>query len=116
MKLVEREEQSKTPQVELKPLPQNLRYEFLGPNETYAVIVGAHLNETQTTQLLQGLNAHCKAIGYTIDDIKGHSPTVCMHRILMKDDQNPIQKPQRRLTLISRKWSERRCSSYWMRV
>jgi len=30
--------------VELKPLPPNLRYEFLGPNSTYHVIINASLN------------------------------------------------------------------------
>jgi hypothetical protein len=93
-KLVEGEEQPKTLQVKLKPLPQNLHYEFLGLNETYSVIVGAHLNETQTSQLLKGLKAHHKAIGYTIDDIKGLSPIVCMHRILMEDDQKPTRESQ----------------------
>jgi hypothetical protein len=29
------------PKVELKPLPPSLRYEFLGPNSTYPVIVNA---------------------------------------------------------------------------
>ncbi|XP_039688621.1 uncharacterized protein [Medicago truncatula] len=33
------------PKVELKPLPSNLRYEFLGPNSTYPVIVNASLDE-----------------------------------------------------------------------
>jgi len=32
------------PKVDLKPLPSSLRYEFLGPNSTYLVIVNASLN------------------------------------------------------------------------
>jgi len=34
-------------EVELKPLPSSLRYEFLGPNSTYPVIVNASLNASQ---------------------------------------------------------------------
>jgi len=32
------------PEVELKPLLSSLKYEFLGPNSTYHVIVNASLN------------------------------------------------------------------------
>jgi hypothetical protein len=33
-----------SPNVEFKSLPLSLHYEFLGPNETYPVIVNADLN------------------------------------------------------------------------
>ena len=32
-----------------------------------------------------------------MDDLKGTSPTMCMHKILMEDDQKPVVQPQRRL-------------------
>jgi len=44
------------PKVELKPLPSNLRYEFLGPNFTYPVIVNASLDEGETEKLLSVLD------------------------------------------------------------
>jgi hypothetical protein len=44
--------EGKTPQLKLKPLPPNLRYEFLDLNKAYPVIVGAHLDATQTAKLL----------------------------------------------------------------
>jgi len=37
-------DEAHTPEVELKPLPSILRYEFLGPNFTYPVIVNLSLN------------------------------------------------------------------------
>jgi len=67
------------PKVELKPLPSNLRYEFLGPNATYPVIVNASLYEVETNKLMYVLKKYPKAIGYTIDDIKGINPSLCMH-------------------------------------
>jgi hypothetical protein len=50
------------PKVELKPLPPNLKYEFLGPNSTYPVIVNASLNEVETEKLLYVLKKYPKAI------------------------------------------------------
>ena len=61
---------AKAPEIELKPLPSSLRYEFLGPNSTYPVIVNAILNASQVDSLLRVLIEHRKAIGYTLDDLK----------------------------------------------
>jgi hypothetical protein len=85
------------PKVELKPLPPNLRYEFLSPNSTYTVIVNASLNEGETEKLLNILKKYPKAIGYTIEDIKGINPSLCMHRILLEEDYKPCIEHQRRL-------------------
>ena len=82
-------DEEQVPKVELKPLPSSLRYEFLRPNSTYPVIVNASLNACQVDSLLRVLREHRKAIGYTLDDIKGIHPFVCMHRILMKDEHKP---------------------------
>ncbi|CAA7032048.1 unnamed protein product [Microthlaspi erraticum] len=38
-----------------------------------------------------------KAIGYTLDDIKGISPDLCIHRIHLEDESKPSIEPQRRL-------------------
>jgi len=91
------EDVSQAPKVELKPLPSNLRYEFLGPESTYPVIVNACLNDEETAKLLNELRMHRKAIGYTIDDLKGLSPSLCMHRILLEDGHKPSIEHQRRL-------------------
>ena len=40
---------------------------------------------------------HRKAIGYTIDDLKGINPSICMHRILMEEGHKPTIEGQRRL-------------------
>jgi len=82
------------PKVEFKPLPSNLRYEFLGPNSTYSVIVNASLNEGEIEKLLYVLKKYPKAIGYTIDDIKGINPSLCMHRILLEEDYKPSVEHQ----------------------
>ncbi|CAM8916767.1 unnamed protein product [Rhodiola kirilowii] len=82
---------------ELKPLPSNLRYEFLGSNSTYPVIVGATLNEHETSKLLHVLKTNRKALGYSIDDITGISPSLCMHRINLEENVKPSREFLRRL-------------------
>ncbi|CAM8910533.1 unnamed protein product [Rhodiola kirilowii] len=82
---------------ELKPLPSNLRYEFLGSNATFPVIVGAALNKDETSKLVHVLKANKKALGYSIDDITGISPSLCMHRINLEEDVKPSRKMLRRL-------------------
>ncbi|XP_044470577.1 uncharacterized protein LOC123199614 [Mangifera indica] len=88
------------PKVDLKPLPANLRYAFLGPNSTYPVIINAKLNDGQEDKFLWELRAYRKTIGYNIHDIKGISLTICMHRIHMLDDFKPTIEHQRKLNPI----------------
>ena len=84
-----------SPEVELKLLPSHLRYEFLGPNKTFSVIVNANLDGTQIAKLLTVLQKHRGVIGYSIDDIKGISPSFCMHHILLDKEHRPSRQPQR---------------------
>ncbi|KAL0702240.1 hypothetical protein Bca4012_058362 [Brassica carinata] len=87
----------KAPKVELKPLPHGVRYAFLGPNQSYPVIVSSELTELELSQLLNALKKFRKAIGYSLDDIKGISPSLCMHRIHLEDESMTSIEHQRRL-------------------
>ena len=40
---------------------------------------------------------HRAAIGYTLDDLKGISPTLCQHKINLKKDAKLVIDHQRRL-------------------
>ncbi|XP_057545843.1 uncharacterized protein LOC130824841 [Amaranthus tricolor] len=81
---------------ELKPLPSHLKYVFLDEQELHPVIVSTTFNDAQLSQLLDVLETHKKAIGYSVDDLKGISPDFCMHRIHLEEDNNPCIQPQRR--------------------
>ena len=81
----------------MKPLPAHLKYAFLGKNETFPVIVNAYLTDLQLEKLLRVLRSRKKAIGWSISDLKGLSPSFCMHRILMEENCKPIVEHQRRL-------------------
>jgi len=51
------------PKKELKPLPDNLKYKFLGPAESLPVIIALDLVDTQEEELLNVLKEHKEAIG-----------------------------------------------------
>src|SRR5436190_1054415 len=85
------------PKLELKPLPEHLKYIFLGDEETLPVIIAADLSDEEEGKLMQVLKKYREAIGWSIADIKGISPAMCMHRILMEDDVKPHRDAQRRL-------------------
>jgi hypothetical protein len=85
------------PKKELKLLRDNLKYKFLGLAETLPVIIASDLHTAQEERLLDVLREHKEAIGWTIEDIKGISPSVVMHRIHLDEDTKPSREPQRRL-------------------
>ena len=85
------------PKLELKPLPKHLKYVYLGEDENLPVIIANNLTEVQEEKLLRVLKEYKTAIGWTLADIKGISPTICMHRILLQSDAKPVREPQRKL-------------------
>ncbi|KAL4385057.1 hypothetical protein GQ457_15G017840 [Hibiscus cannabinus] len=85
------------PKLELKQLPEQLKYAYLGKNETLPVIISSKLQADQEEKLIATLRQHKEALGWTIADIKGISPTICMHKILLDDDYKPTVDAQRRL-------------------
>jgi hypothetical protein len=95
-------EEPQVPEVDLKPLPKGLKYEFLGPDKTYPVIVSDELSLEENEKLLILLKKHRKVIGYSINDLKGLSPAFCTHCIPMEDQCKPVVDHQRRLTYAMR--------------
>ncbi|XP_062109887.1 uncharacterized protein LOC133821759 [Humulus lupulus] len=85
------------PTLELKPLPEHLKYVYLGKNETLPVIIARNLNQGQEDKLMRVLREYKTAIGWSIADIKGISPSMCMHRILLEEGFKPTREAQRRL-------------------
>jgi len=65
------------PVFELKPLLDNLKYSYLDEKKIYLVIISANLSKHEEERLLKTLKKHRAAIGYTLDDLKGISPTLC---------------------------------------
>ena len=85
------------PELELKDLPEHLKYVFLGEGETYPVIISSTLTKPQEKELIKVLKQFKKSIGWSIGDIRGISPTMCMHKINLEDGAKPVREAQRRL-------------------
>ncbi|CAN6579294.1 unnamed protein product [Malus baccata var. baccata] len=85
------------PVLELKPLPDHLKYAFLGEEETLPIIVSSSLTALEEEKLIRVLKEHKTAIGWTLADIKGISPTTCMHRIFLEEGAKPTREAQCRL-------------------
>ncbi|KAK2361118.1 hypothetical protein QL285_086309 [Trifolium repens] len=86
--------------LELKTLPSHLKYVFLEEGDSKPVIISSSLSMTEEKSLIQVLKANKEAIGWTLSDLKGISPSYCMHNIMMEDDYKPVAQPQRRLNPI----------------
>ncbi|CAN6554891.1 unnamed protein product [Malus baccata var. baccata] len=85
------------PTLELKPLPSHLKYVFLGEDQTLPVIISSSLTAQEEDMLIRVLKEHKSVIGWTLADIKGISPTTCMHRILLEEGAKLSREAQRRL-------------------
>ena len=90
----------KPPVLELKQLSSPLKYVYLGHNETLPVIISSYLTPLQEENLIVTWKRHKKAIRWQIVDIKGISPTLCMHKILLEDNSKNSIEGQRRLNPI----------------
>ena len=87
----------KPPNVEEKQLPNHLRYAYLGGDSTLPVIISSSLSNMEEEKLLKILKEHKEEIGWSLANIKGIRPSMCMHRILLEEDSKPIVDAQRRL-------------------
>lgn len=72
-------------QIELKPLPSNLRYAFLGAFRTYPVIISSELLDDREVRLINILRKHRKNFDWTLVDLQGISPLICTHKIHLED-------------------------------
>ena len=85
------------PKMEQKPLPSHLKYAYVGVESTLPVIISASLSALEEEKLLRVLREHKHALGWSLADLKGIRPSMCMHRILLEDGHKPSVEAQRRL-------------------
>ena len=82
---------------DLKPLPDTLKYAYLDEKKIYPIIINYNLSGFEEERLLETLRRHRGAIGYTLDDLKGISPSICQHTINLEPDAKLVVDHQRRL-------------------
>ena len=85
------------PKMEQKPLPSHLKYAYLGAASTLPVIISTSLTAIEKDKLLRVLRDHKNELGWSLADLKGIGPSMCMHRILLEDGHKPSVEAQRRL-------------------
>src|SRR4051812_32441833 len=78
------------PVFDLKPLPDTLKYAYLDKNKIYHVIINSNLSGFEEERLLETLRTHRGVIGYTLDDLKGISPSICQHTINLEPNAKPV--------------------------
>jgi hypothetical protein len=62
---------------DLKPLPDDLKYAYIDDKKIYPVSISYKLSGKEEERLLEILRKHRGAMGFTLDDLKGISPTIC---------------------------------------
>lgn len=87
----------KSPILELKVLPEHLKYTYLGEKEAPPIIISNNLSENEESDLIEILKQYKNVIGWTIADIKGLNPFICMHKIMKEEYLKPSRIAQRRL-------------------
>ena len=95
--LLTSDEPKEPQQLELKPLPVELRYAFLEENGQCQVVISSLLTTSQEHNLTHLLKRNKRALGWKISDLKGINPTICTHHIYLEEESKAVRQPQRRL-------------------
>ena len=61
------------------------------------MIISSELDNDMEIKLLNVLGKNLEAFAWSIKDIKGISPSICMHKILMEEEHVPSIENQRQL-------------------
>ena len=91
------EEPKEPQQLEIKPLPVELKYAFLEENRKCPVVISSLLTSSQEHNLLHLLKMDKQALGWKISDLKGINPTICTHHLYLEEESKAVRQPQRRL-------------------
>ena len=77
-----------------------MKYVFLELEKRKPVIISTALTESEEQKLLEILRKYKEAIAWSIEDLKGISPSSCMHNILLNDNAKTSIEHQRRLNPV----------------
>ena len=84
----------------LKELPSHLKYAYLELRRNKPVIISARISDAEEQRLLEILRKHKESIAWSIEDLKGISPSISMHKILLEESARPTVEHQRRLNPV----------------
>ena len=64
------------------------------------MIIYAALNKLEEQKLLEILKKYKGAIAWLVEELKGISPSICMHKILLEENAKTYIEHHRRLNLV----------------
>ncbi|GKC31449.1 hypothetical protein Tco_1038743 [Tanacetum coccineum] len=76
--------------LDLKPLPKHLEYDFLEKDSLLPVVISALLKDDEKKCPVFVLKRHKEAFSWKTFDISGISPSFCKHKINFEDDAKPV--------------------------
>ena len=84
----------------MKELPKHLKYAFLGAERSKPVIIATELTKDKEQKLIEILKKYKDAIAWSIEDLKGINPSICIHKVLMEENAKTSIEHQRRLNPV----------------
>jgi len=66
---------------------------FLEDNGEKPVILSSSLTQEEEKRVIEVLKANEEAIGWSLSDLKGISPSYYMHKIHMEQEFKPVAQP-----------------------
>ena len=94
------QEVEKSFEVIQKELPKHLKYAFLGAERSKLVNIAVDLTKDKKQKLIKILMKYKEAIAWLVEDLKGISPSIYMHKILLEEHIKTSIKHKRRLNPI----------------
>ena len=77
-----------------------MEYAFLGAERAQPVIIVADLTVEKEHKLIKILRKYKEGIAWSVEDLKGIGPSICMHKILLDENAKTSIEHQRRLNPI----------------
>ena len=84
----------------LKELQSHLKYAYSELPRSKPVIISARLSYAEEHKLLEILKKYQESIAWSIDELKGISPSICMHKILLEENAKQSVEHLRRLNPV----------------
>ena len=79
---------------------EHLKYAFLEAGKSKSVIVSANLTKHKEQKLLETLRKYKGTIAWSIEDLTGINPSICMHKILLNENAKTSIQHQQRLNPV----------------
>ena len=73
----------------MKQLPKYLKYAFLGEENSQPVIIATNLTSKKEEKVVETLKKYKEGIAWLMEDLRGISPSIYMHKILMEEYAKP---------------------------